>query len=204
MANNQGKIDSVDDFTGKGLRELEVWLERFLKGSLKGETGGPGALEWEDVGASGGVASPAWVRHAVFHSSAVVSAGGGSIAFGWDAELSGYDPGGEVADRDATLTHVIRLLSSGAFIFQASLYVAADAGAKTPLVFSLSPSAGQIGMGELALPYSPDYQAASGTFLAPVRVTAPPTTYSLYARDVTWPAAVSYINVALVVSKLSP
>jgi len=53
---SKNKIDSVYDFTSKGLRELEVWLEPWLKGALKGETGvGVGALEWEDVGGPGGL-----------------------------------------------------------------------------------------------------------------------------------------------------
>lgn len=40
MATN-GKIDSIYDFTGKGLGELESWLEAWLKGALKGELGAP-------------------------------------------------------------------------------------------------------------------------------------------------------------------
>lgn len=61
MANERSKIDSIDAFTGKGLRELEVWMERFFKASVKGGTGGgiPG-VAWEDVGTfASGVTIPA-------------------------------------------------------------------------------------------------------------------------------------------------
>jgi hypothetical protein len=47
-----GKIDSVYDFTDKGLRELESWLEPWLKGESKGEVSLGGGLDTEDVGTS--------------------------------------------------------------------------------------------------------------------------------------------------------
>ncbi len=70
MASNN-KIDSVYDFTSKGLRELEVWLEPWLKGALKGETGvGVGALEWEDVGTfASGVTIPAGGSFTFYNST---------------------------------------------------------------------------------------------------------------------------------------
>ena len=37
---SEGKIDSVYDFTSKGLRELESWLEPWIKGFLKGQLNG--------------------------------------------------------------------------------------------------------------------------------------------------------------------
>lgn len=58
------KPDSLNDVTPNFLRELQFWLDPWMKGTLKGETGGAaatvGALEWEDVGTfASGVTIPA-------------------------------------------------------------------------------------------------------------------------------------------------
>lgn len=204
MASND-KIDSIYDFTDKGLRELESWMEPWLKGVLKGETGGTavGALEWEDVGT--GVGLDPWAQYALFQSTAIVSAGGGSLAFSWAPELVGHDPLNQVANRHATITHQIVLLSAGVFSVEASIHVGLSGlGVTKPLVFSLTGSSGRIGAGECVVPYSPDYQETSGSLTSFWRSPATPSTFSLYARDLTWPVGSPAIDVVLCVRKLSP
>lgn len=93
-----------------------------------------GSLSWEDVGAPvSPMAGLEWMRHVTFfsNSSSVLVAGGPATMI-WNATpVSSYDPANDVAERDATASHIINLKSTGTYALWGSVMIGRNVGAPT-------------------------------------------------------------------------